>query len=188
MVRRDKGNVVPFQRPARQPSAVETTYRDNEQRLIRYLAARLGSVDEARDVVQTLFLKLWSRADVPTGEALLPFLFVSARNAATDVLRARRNRASLIDGDDSAAMAQVADDSPGAYREVAGRRTLDLVTQILEELPEKARAAFVAYKFRGNSYGEIAEDMGISESMVRKYVLRAIAHCAARFEQMEGWE
>jgi len=28
----------------------------------------------------------------------------------------------------------------------------------------------------------------VTESMVRKYVIKAVAYCAARLERMEGWE
>jgi len=37
-------------------------------------------------------------------------------------------------------------------------------------------------------YADIARRMGVTESMVRKYVIKAVAYCAARLERMEGWE
>ena len=179
-------NIVPLSKMRRTSHSVEAAFRANEARLIRYLALRLGSIDEARDVTQALFLKLWSLEQPPVPEAIVPVLFVAARNAATDVLRTRQRRA--LHGEKTDVALEIEDDEPGADRRIAARQTLDLVVRLLDELPAKCRTAFVAYKFNGQSYAEIAADMRLTESMVRKYVLRAVSHCAARFEQMEGWE
>lgn len=181
-----RGRVIWLHKVPKPVHPVEAAFRANEQRLIRYLAFRLGSIEEARDVAQALFLKMWSQKTLAAPEAIVPILFVAARNAATDVLRARRARARHV-RDESGAI-DVEDEKPRADREIAARHTLNLVVSLLDELPAKCRTAFVAYKFHGRSYAEIASEMLLTESMVRKYVLRAVSHCAARFEQMEGWE
>lgn len=163
-------------------------FESNQKQLIGYLFHRLGSHSDARDAAQTAFLRVWQRRDHLHRGNLQAMLFLIARNHATDMLRERkRYRTSFTDGemecDDL-----VRDEEPLADRIVTARQQLKLIRTLLDELPEKCRTAFVRYKFEDNSYGDIAASLGVTESMARKYVLRAIAHCAERFAELEGWE
>jgi len=169
--------------------AFRDAFRANEPRLLAFLTARLGSRAEAQDVCQSVFLKLWERVDELHGDNLTSLLFVTARNLATDRMRSSgwRARAESLD-DEGALTAQIADDAPHAERVLAARHELKVIGAILQELPEKCRTAFIRYKFHEESYAEIAAAMALTESMIRKYVLRAMAHCAARYAQLEGWE
>jgi RNA polymerase sigma-70 factor (ECF subfamily) len=167
---------------------LEEAFGQAEKRLIRYLTFRLGSADEARDVAQATFLKLWRQIAAIHETNLTALIFVTGGNIATDIIRARRTRSCTIDEACSPdAINQVQDGGPGADRILAARQKLELIRRLLEELPAKCRHAFVAHKFQGLDYSEIAAEMGVTENMVRKHVLRAVAHCAMRFEQLEGW-
>ncbi|MFQ5610154.1 MAG: RNA polymerase sigma factor, partial [Woeseiaceae bacterium] len=67
-------------------------------------------------------------------------------------------------------------------RIVAARQQLSMLRKVVAELPPKCRKAFLLYKFNEQSYREIAEHMQLSESMIRKYVLRAIVYCRSRID------
>jgi DNA-directed RNA polymerase specialized sigma24 family protein len=49
-------------------------------------------------------------------------------------------------------------------------------------MPAKCRAAFVMSQINGLDAATIASHLGITDSMVRKYVVRALLHCR---EQMD---
>ncbi|QJU58223.1 RNA polymerase sigma factor [Sphingomonas sp. AP4-R1] len=166
----------------------ERTYRESEGRLLRFLALRLGSHTEAADVAQSTFLRLWQRPEDGCDSNLTALIFVTARNLATDLLRAKQRAGHSGTFPLETVAAALADEAPSVERVLAAQQDLALVRKIALELPEKCRRAFVEYKFEGRSYGEIAIRHGISESMVRKYVLRALSYCAERFHQLEGWE
>ncbi|KRB80659.1 hypothetical protein ASE00_16610 [Sphingomonas sp. Root710] len=169
---------------------IETIFRDHETRLLRFLRLRLGSDSEAQDAAQETFVRLWAHGARLSADNIPALLFVTARNVANDRLRkvrsARRagfeNSGNDEDGD------AVHDDQAGPDRILAAKSDLALVVRILEELPQKCRFAFIRYRFDDRDYDEIAEEMGVSQSMVRKYVLKAVSHCAARFDELEGWE
>lgn len=183
-------NVVPFPGRAAASPQLEALFREIRPRLIRFLSIRLGSQSEAEDAAQLTFLRLWQRRDALTDDNLEALIFVTARNIATDLQRDRKRRgaqASAEPGDWGAAL-DVRDDSHSPERSAAARQYIELIPRLLEELPPKCRAAFIAYKFEGASYPDIAARMALTESMVRKYVLKALAHCAARFDRLEGWE
>lgn len=168
---------------------LEQAYFAQKSRLVRYLVVRLGSTAAAEDVAQEAFLRLWQRADQLKDSNLAALLIVTGRNVANDFLRSRQ-RESRFRQDVVAweCTGSVTDDSPGSDRLLVARQQVALIRKLLDELPTKCRISFVAYKFDGDSYAEIATRLGVTESMVRKYVLRAVAHCATRFEQLEGWE
>ena len=165
---------------------LEVLFRDHQANLLRFLTIRLGSVADARDCLQIVFARLLERSESLSDDNLTSLIYVCARNAATDELRRRKHSeahsASNVDG------AQISDQAPSPDRQAQASQELTLLLSLLDELPPKCRAAFVSYKLDGLEYREIAEHMGITESMVRKYVIKAVAYCAARFEELQGWE
>jgi RNA polymerase sigma-70 factor (ECF subfamily) len=50
----------------------------------------------------------------------------------------------------------------------------------LEELPPKCRAAVVLAYWNNLTYAQIAQELGISTHMVKKYLSRALVHCRRR--------
>lgn len=169
---------------------IEAVYRDYEARLLRFLKFRLGSDAEAQDAAQETFVRLWKSGSQLHSDNIPALLFVTARNVATDVLRKTRRarQAGFQNSEMEESNDNVRDDQAGPERILAAKSDLSLVIRILEELPQKCRFAFISYRFEDRDYEDIAREMGVTQSMVRKYVLKAVAHCAARFEELEGWE
>jgi len=54
---------------------------------------------------------------------------------------------------------------------------LERIADALEALPEKPRRAFIRFRLEGRSQAEIAAELGVSVSMVKKYIARALLHC-----------
>src|SRR5262245_61842836 len=60
-----------------------------ERRLLRYAQRLTGNLDEARDVVQFVFLRLCDQSPDEIGDRLAQWLYTVCRNRAMDVLRSR---------------------------------------------------------------------------------------------------
>jgi len=60
-------------------------------------------------------------------------------------------------------------DSGAQFQQLA-----DALVAALEELPLKCRQIYVRHRLEGWSHTEIARDMGLSRSMVEKYMTRAL--------------
>jgi RNA polymerase sigma factor (sigma-70 family) len=161
-------------------------FREHEANLLRFLKIRLGSPADARDCLQVMFTRLLERGASLADDNLVALLYVCARNTATDELR-RRRHADARTGP-QAEGAEIADDAASPERQAQAAQELTLLTSLLDELPPKCRNAFISYKIEGLEYSEIAARMGVTESMVRKYVIKAVAYCASRFEELQGWE
>lgn len=57
---------------------------------------------------------------------------------------------------------------------------LDALMAALQDLPLACRTVFVRHRLEGWSHAEIADDMGISRSMVEKHMIRALVHIDQR--------
>ena len=80
----------------------------------------------------------------------------------------------------------VANAAMAVQQAAISRQQLVLLETALAELPPKRRAALVLYRFDNLSHAEIAQQLGISVSMVEKHVRLALDHCRQRMAQMNG--
>jgi RNA polymerase sigma-70 factor (ECF subfamily) len=55
---------------------------------------------------------------------------------------------------------------------------------VLIELSPKCRAAVLMHYSHNLSYQEIAERLGVSSHMVKKYLARALVHCRRRMSRL----
>jgi RNA polymerase sigma-70 factor (ECF subfamily) len=65
-------------------------------------------------------------------------------------------------------------------RRVSGEQELQQVQRAIDEMPPKCQQAFIMHQIEGVDFPEIAAQMQLSESMVRKYVSKGLLHCRAR--------
>ena len=166
---------------------IQELFQSHNEELVRYLTGRLKNHDEAIEVAQEAYVRLLRLDDANTIGFLRAFLFRTATNIAIDRIR-RKGRSQAYTAEETAtSSAQVFDFTP--EREVAGKQALEQVICCIESLPPKCKHAFVEYKFKHRDYDEIALDMGISSSMVRKYVVRAMVHCTDVLgDELDAWQ
>jgi RNA polymerase sigma factor (sigma-70 family) len=63
------------------------------------------------------------------------------------------------------------------------KQRLELVTQIIQDLPPKCRQVFVMYRIEGHAQKEIATQLNISLNMVERHLIRALLDLRAAREQ-----
>jgi RNA polymerase sigma-70 factor (ECF subfamily) len=156
---------------------IESLFREHNQSLIRFLAARLASEQEAREVAQEAYVRLL-QLDQPGAIGFLrAFLFKTAANLATDRLRHRQ----IVRG---AAQLEWFDLPSGSApdSEVSAEQEVALIEAALAELPARCREAFLLSRMGGLGTREIAARMKVTERMVRAYLARALVHCRERID------
>jgi RNA polymerase sigma factor (sigma-70 family) len=160
------------------PTVIERLFREHNSALLRFVAVKLGSEQEAQEVAQEAYVRLL-RLDHPEAISYLrAFLFKTAANLALDRLRARSRRPatrSLSDGE--LAIFHLSPD-----RQVEARQAVDIVREALAELPVKCREALLLYRLFGLRQPEIATRLGIKDRMVRMHIARAIEHLRLRMD------
>jgi RNA polymerase sigma factor (sigma-70 family) len=151
---------------------LERIFREHNDALVRFIAARLGSKHEAAEVAQEAYVKVLSLEECEAVSYLRAFLFKTAANLATDRLRARSRRGWVAD--DSQGDQAIFELSP--EREIAGKQSLERLRRAIDELPTKCREAFLLYRIEDLSCAEIAVRMGLQERMVWRYIARALEY------------
>ncbi|SFD01205.1 RNA polymerase sigma-70 factor, ECF subfamily [Pseudomonas citronellolis] len=152
--------------------------------LLRFLARRLGDNQRAADVAQDTWLRLADQA--PEAEVQDPraYLFRVAGNLAIDNLR-REGRLAELHVEETAAN-EVSDPGAGLERNLLAREALEQLDAALDQLPPKARQALLMNRLDGLTHAQIARRLGVSESMVGKYIVQAMRHCRDHLQQREA--
>lgn len=148
---------------------------DRKTRPLLQLAQRiLGDAEEARDVVQVTFFKVWeNRRKFDDRWSPNTWIYRIASNLAIDHLRARRSREK---GSEPVRqhLRQVAD---GRSQRDLSRLEQGEVAAIFRELAtglsEKQRLVFLLREVEGLSSQEVAEIAGCRESTVRNHLFNA---------------
>lgn len=144
--------------------------------LVKYLSARFRNVAEAQDIAQEAWLRIFRLGNPEQLSNAKAFLFQTASNLAIDRVRRGKLEQKYLDQELGLAEPALA---PSMERTVVGTQQLELVEQALLSLPLKCRQAFVAHRNQGLPYAEIARQLGVSTSMVEKYIIQALRHLRA---------
>ncbi len=179
----------PRSRAADDRELLEALRRDGDRRAFDALMERktapllaavrrmVGDREEARDIVQLTFLRVWeNREKYDSRYSPNTWLYRIATNLAIDFLRSRSSR----DRGTEPVRRHL-------YRVVEGRRRVDLanlerreVERILRQLAagltERQRMAFLLREVEELSTREVAEILGCRESTVRNHLFTARGH------------
>lgn len=148
--------------------------------LTAYFRRRVTPPHESEDLTQEVLLRLARRAGDDDIRRVQPFVFQTAAHVLTDHLRRRAVRGwGLTEEYREESHAQ-----PTASPECAllERETMERLTAAIEALPERARHAFVLFRFEGMRQSDIARHMGVSLSAVEKHLKLGMIRLASAFE------
>lgn len=157
-------------------------FSEHNESLVRFLAARLHSVQEAKEVAQEAYVRLLSLDDSGAVSFLRAFLFKTAANLAVDRLRSRNRQRQAM----SAGLCDELREAPTPDYVVAQAEEAEIVRRLIGELPPKCRQVFLLHRIHGEELSQIAKQMELSERMVRHYVLRAVLYCRAGLDAAQS--
>jgi RNA polymerase sigma-70 factor (ECF subfamily) len=158
--------------------------QSHQDRLLRLCERLLGEVEEARDAVQEVFLKVYRKAaEVRPQGQVYTWLYRIAVNHCFNKLR-RRKLVLFLRWDNSAEDSDAAPfDPPDAAADPAAaldaRQRWQTTRRAIAALPENQRAVLVLARFEGLSYKQIAEVLGITEGAVESRLFRAMRRVEA---------
>lgn len=136
------------------------SYADN---VFRFIVKNLRHEEDARDIVQTAFEKLWRNRDVVDNLKSKSYLFTVAYNQMIDHLR-KAKRIHLRE--EFNPEAKISTQQSAAHI----RKTLQ---DALDTLNETQKSLVMLKDYEGYSYEEIGIITGLNESQVKVYLHRA---------------
>lgn len=143
-----------------------------------FLIHMLGSVEEAEDLTQETFVKVYGQAPRFRSEGRFrSWLFRIAGNLARSRLR-RRRILRWVSFDPRAH--DVADRRAEPDEDLAARERAAAVRAAVAALPERQRQALTLHRYQGMKYREIAEVMGTTVPGVESLIQRALASLRGR--------
>jgi len=134
----------------------------------------LGDREEARDVVQVAFFRIWENRDrFDRRWSPNTWIYRIVNNLAIDHLRSRQSRERQVEPVRQH-LRQVADArSQRTLSSLGGSEVMDIFRELSGELTEKQRSIFVLRELEGLSSQEVAEIVGCRESTVRNHLFNA---------------
>lgn len=149
--------------------------------VLAFLIHMLGSREEAEDLLQDTFVKVFRQAGRYRPEGRFrSWLLRIAGNLARSRLR-RRKILRWLPFDP--AEHDLAGQDPLPDAEVESRESAAVLREALDALPQRQREALVLHRFQGLKYRETAEVMGTTVPGVESLIQRALATLRARLDE-----
>ncbi|WP_347841405.1 sigma-70 family RNA polymerase sigma factor [uncultured Draconibacterium sp.] len=139
------------------------------KKLLRFATHFLHDEDQARDVVQDVFLKLWQRKEtLDEVENIEAFAMRMTRNRCLDVIRA--NKTVPIDAEIDRKLKEKTID---VHSKVELSETATQIKKLVEQLPGLQQTVMQMRDLEQLSYDEIAEATGLKINAIRVNLSRA---------------
>lgn len=140
---------------------------------VLFIQARkmLQDDDLARDVTQEIFISLWSSGpELKINSNLSGYLYASVRNKVLNCIRDNKVRTDYID-----LFGLYLEQSQNSTTEILEEKELrNTILEIVESLPPKMREVFELSRFQHLTHKEIAGQLNISETTVKKQISNAL--------------
>jgi len=141
----------------------------------------LNDINLSRSVVQQVFVELWvKREKLSIKQSIKSYLFSSVRNASIDYLRKNKNRTDTLNLNDEKYQTP--------FRDLVEESELnEKINHAINDLPEKCREVFIACRFDGLKYAEIAEKLHLSVKTVEMQMgiaIKRLRTCLSEYQMV----
>jgi RNA polymerase sigma-70 factor (ECF subfamily) len=149
----------------------------------------VGKHDEAEDLAQDIFLKIFKSLDTFDRRANFQTWLISiSRNLCIDHYRSVRKERETIDRDVDAGELAPATAEPGPVAALEQRDRVMLLKQALSSLPDTLRTAVLMRDIQEMSYQEIADKLRLPEGTVKSRINRGRTELARQIRRLRGDE
>lgn len=150
-------------------------YADHHTWLYRWLSNKLACSYQAADFAQDTFLRLLSFSGISNIKEPRAFLTTTASRIIIDDARRKALERNYLEryyyyhGEEAC--------TPSEENLLMMTQNLTLIVNMLGALPVKCQQAFLMNRLDGMSHSDIAKQLGVSKSMIKKYMAKAMLHC-----------
>lgn len=130
-------------------------------RLFGFVFKSLGDEEDANDIVQDAFMKLWQHHEKVEPEKAKSWLFTTAYNALINFAKKRGRTARMAEG------FEIGYESKNRFE------LQEIIDNALKTLPQQQKDILLLRDLEGYNYQEIGEILNLTESQVKVYLFRA---------------
>ena len=195
---------MPADQPAASPDAVETLIqrclqgdqhawdlivRQYWRKVFNVAYKFVGKHDEAEDLTQDIFLKIFKSLDTFDRRANFQTWLISvSRNLCIDHYRSVRKERETIDRGVDTSDLSPATPEPGPIAALEQRDRVALLKKAMSALPESLRTAVLMRDIQELSYQEIADRLRLPEGTVKSRINRGRTELARQIRKLRGNE
>jgi RNA polymerase sigma-70 factor, ECF subfamily len=168
-------------------AAWETIVRHYWRKVFNVAYKFVGKHDEAEDLTQEIFLKIFKSLDTFDRRANFQTWLISvSRNLCIDHYRSVRKERETIDRDVDASELTPISKEVGAIALLEQQDRVALLRQALAELPETLKTAVLMRDIQEMSYQEIARKLRLPEGTVKSRINRGRTELARQVMKLTG--
>lgn len=160
--------------------AFEKLFERYAQKLFVFSLSYLKNENDAEEVVQEVFLKIWAkRSALKTDTSFQSYLFTIAFNSIKKSFNLKaKNDQFKLDLIDNLDAGQETVDFESNYQLV-----LEKLEQFIDAMPDRRKEIFLQRKQEGKPVKQIAAEMGVSLKTVENQITEAMHFLKRKFEE-----
>lgn len=152
-------------------AAFDTIYKKYSEKLYAFGLKYLRSTEEAEELVQSVFLKVWeNRKSLKKELSFKSYLFTIAYNDICKFFRKQNYQKQFI----TETLYENSQSSPTTEDGINFQSLLQRVEKIIDTLPEKQKLVFRKSRQEGLTTKEIADELRLSPGTVDNYISEAL--------------
>ncbi len=144
-------------------------FRQYYQPLLFFAMQYIADEEECHDIVNGVFEEVWRHIDQIDHSTAKSFLYASVRNRCIDYVRRMKLRQQYVEFTELMSERYIQADDQIEQQDIKKR-----ISEILNALKPPTKEILEACYIQGKKYKEVAEEMKISISTVKKHMVRAL--------------
>jgi len=151
--------------------AFQQIFEQFRSRLLSYLTRITKSPEEAKELTQEIFLKLWiNREDLARIDSPEHYIFVIARNKAVDYLR----KAALDSRMRQRLWESISESRESTEAEIFADDSARLINEAIYKLSFQKQVVFKLSRMEGLTHDQIASQLNISKNTVKNHIVASL--------------
>ena len=161
------------------PVAFDLIFAKYSGKLFAFGLKYLRSKQDAEELVQSVFLKIWENSGrLKKESSFKAYLFTIAYNQICKIFRKRAYQQKYI----TEVQAKPTEQEVTMEDSIDYGSVLERVQVIVEKLPVKQKVVFMKSRMEGKSSKEIAEEVGLAPGTVDNYISAALKFITSRLQ------
>ncbi len=149
----------------------EEIYRFYYPQLFGYCLSYIGNSEDAKEIIQTIFLRLWiRRKELKINLSLKAYLYIAAKNESLNYI----NHNKIKDRYSQFTMDAEKPAQENIQQKMEKEELEFLIKRTILKLPDKRRKIFELSRFEGLKYDDIAKKLSVSVKTVESQMTKAL--------------